>query len=236
MPLAPPTASTSLVRRLFWPAWFDEARFIVQRPVFDRVLAGVPFGGRVLNAGCGEGLYAPLIEQYGGVRAIVNMDLHTPRIARSRADRRHRDSQGSLDALPFADRAFDAVVCTEVLEHVPADRDAVAELARVLKPGGTLLVSVPTPPAPFDPAHVREGYTLPELTALLSSAGFEPMGSGFCLHGVMRATYRAWQWQHGVARRNLFPRIVLRSAAHLDRALPFGSPWDLAVAARKRAV
>jgi SAM-dependent methyltransferase len=49
----------------------------------------------------------------------------------------------SACALPFPDQAFDAVICSEVLEHVPDHRAAARELARVLKPRGTAVVSVP---------------------------------------------------------------------------------------------
>ncbi|AOY57942.1 methyltransferase, type 11 [Desulfococcus multivorans] len=48
-----------------------------------------------------------------------------------------------ITALPFADAAFDLVICSEVLEHIPAHRAAVTELVRVLKPGGDLVISVP---------------------------------------------------------------------------------------------
>ena len=224
-----------VVGRHLAPAWFDEARLVVQRPVFARVLRGRPLHGRVLNAGCGEGLYAGFIEEFAGVRSIVNMDLHPPRVARWRGDIRHSDQQGSLDALPFTTGAFDGVVCTEVLEHVARDTAAAAELARVTKPGATLLMSVPTPPAPFDRAHVREGYTLEDLTALLEAAGFDVAASERCLHATMRAAFVAWQWQQRTAGRNLFPRALLRAAAHVDRTVRLGSPWDLVLVAVRRS-
>jgi SAM-dependent methyltransferase len=50
---------------------------------------------------------------------------------------------GDALALPYADGTFDVVIASEILEHVPADDGAIAELVRVLKPGGTLAVSVP---------------------------------------------------------------------------------------------
>jgi SAM-dependent methyltransferase len=50
---------------------------------------------------------------------------------------------GDALALPFADESFDRVIAAEVLEHIPADTGAMAELARVLRPGGTLAVTVP---------------------------------------------------------------------------------------------
>ena len=222
------------VGRYLAPAWFDEARLMVQGPVFARVLQGHSLHGRILNAGCGEGLYASFLEEFEGVRSIVNMDVSPPRVAQRRQDMRHRDQQGSLDRLPFASAVFDGIVCSEVLEHVPRDGDAIVELARVIKPGGTLLMSVPTPPAPFDSAHVREGYTLADLTARLEAAGFSLVASERCLHGVMRACFVTWQWQHRVAGRNLFPRALLRAAARLDRATRLGAPWDLVVVAVRR--
>ena len=51
--------------------------------------------------------------------------------------------EGDALALPFADGEFDRVVAAEVLEHIPADVDAIEELVRVLRPGGTLAITVP---------------------------------------------------------------------------------------------
>ena len=53
------------------------------------------------------------------------------------------DVQVDITGMPFEDRAFDAILCSHVLEHVEDDRAAMAELARVLRPGGWLLVLVP---------------------------------------------------------------------------------------------
>ena len=51
--------------------------------------------------------------------------------------------EGDLEAMPFPDGAFGTIVCTEVLEHVPDPSTALAEIRRVLRPGGTLIGSVP---------------------------------------------------------------------------------------------
>jgi len=220
--------------RLLAPAWFDEARLIVQGAQFRAALAERPIAGRVLNAGCGEGLYAPLLEAGGDVTSIWNVDLSRPSIARRRPDRRHRDLQASVTALPFRARSFDAAICSEVVEHVEDDRAAVRELARVLVPGGVLFISVPAIPAPYDPAHLREGYTRERLEALLESEGFEVVATRDCHHALMRLLYRLWQWQHQVAGRNFFPRFLLRFAAHADRLTRWGRPWDLLVAALNR--
>ena len=90
--------------------------------------------------------------------------------------------QGDALALPFADEEFDRVVAAEVLEHIPADTAAIEELVRVLRPGGTLAVSVPRwlPEricwALSDAYHANEGghvriYTGDELVGKLRAAG-----------------------------------------------------------------
>ena len=219
---------------LLRPAWFDEARLIVQGKVFERMLEAQRISGRVLNAGCGEGLYAPLLETLPEVTDIVNVDLSAPAVARSRTDERHRDVRASVTALPFVEGTFDAVICSEVLEHIPDDASAVGQIARVLKRGGLLLASVPTPPAPFDANHVREGYTRQELRDLLSRHGLEVRADSTCMHLWMRALYVTWQRLHRLAGRNLFPRAVLRAAAHADRRTTWGKPWDLVAIAFKR--
>lgn len=219
--------------RPFAPAWFDEARLIVQGAHVRAALADRPLRGRVLNAGCGEGLYAPLIEAAADVTAIVNVDVNRPAIARSRADRRHRDLRASLTALPFRSGAFDSAICSEVLEHVADDRAAARELARVLGPGGWLLVTVPAVPAPYDPAHVREGYTRDAITSLLQEAGFDIVKTRDCHHAALRLLYRTWEWQRRAAGRNLFPRALLRLLAHADRVTRLGKAWDLVILALK---
>ena len=89
--------------------------------------------------------------------------------------------------LPFGDDTFDFIICSEVMEHIPDDAAAASELARVLKPGGTIAVTVPTwlPEkvcwalndeyhAPFvDGGHVRI-FTAASLRARFRDAGLEP--------------------------------------------------------------
>ncbi len=97
---------------------------------------------------------------------------------------------GDGTGLPFPDDTFDVIICSEVMEHIPDDTAAAAELARVLKPGGTLAVTVPTflPEricwalsdeyhAPFVPGgHIRI-FTEAELKNRFETAGLEPVGS-----------------------------------------------------------
>lgn len=97
---------------------------------------------------------------------------------------------GDGTRLPFLDDTFDHIICSEVMEHIPDDSAAAAELARVLKPGGTLAVTVPTflPEricwalsdeyhAPHVPGgHVRI-FTEAELKNRFITAGLVPQGT-----------------------------------------------------------
>jgi len=113
---------------------------------------GLADGQRVLDVGCGEGRHMHAAALAAGVE-VVGVDLDTERLRRAREDHDQYvapDSDATLSVaeadarrLPFPDDAFDVVVCSEVLEHLPDYEGAVDELARVLKPGGRLGVSVP---------------------------------------------------------------------------------------------
>jgi SAM-dependent methyltransferase len=221
---------------LIKPGWPDEARMLVQLPILARLVRAVPLTGRCLNAGCGEGLYCRFIEGFQGVTEIMNVDLHgTDRLLTRLSDPRHRATDASLTDLPFPDGSFDSCLCTEVLEHVADDNAAVRELARCVRPGGTLLVSVPHPPAPYDPSHVREGYRLAELTSLLGQHGLAVVASSRCFGLAMRLMMRLWRWQyHALGHRSLMPRGIIRCFGYLDHLLPIGPGWDLVVVGVKK--
>lgn len=76
-----------------------------------------------------------------GARHVVGMDFDPD------ADGRHVDIQASLTDVPLPDGSVDLLLCYHVLEHIPDDRAAMAEIARVLSPGGTALVQVPWRPS-----------------------------------------------------------------------------------------
>lgn len=109
-------------------------------------------GHRCLDVGCGEGRHSLAAYLRPGVD-VVGVDLSTADLntARSRiTDMEAFDPEGNVNflrgdaaRLPFPDASFDRVICSEVLEHIPNYLSVIAELERVLKPGGRLCISVP---------------------------------------------------------------------------------------------
>ncbi|MEZ2126325.1 MULTISPECIES: class I SAM-dependent methyltransferase [unclassified Sinorhizobium] len=107
--------------------------------------AGVPSRGRVLDAGCGTGSLTLALAAYPGLEAIEALDFEENFVAvlSSRTtDVRIRVQQGDVCALPYEDRAFDAVYSLLVLHFVSDAHRAVREMRRVLRPGATAAAAV----------------------------------------------------------------------------------------------
>jgi SAM-dependent methyltransferase len=115
------------------PDWEFYPTYLAKIDRVRRYLAALPPATRVLDAGCGEGV---LVDEFRDRLAIEGVD---PNYASAHVRR------GSLLALPYADGAFDRALCLDVLEHLtPLEQPrALAELHRVIAPGGELFVTVP---------------------------------------------------------------------------------------------
>jgi ubiquinone/menaquinone biosynthesis C-methylase UbiE len=100
----------------------------------------------LLDVGCAEGLYMRTVSDSVGL--AIGVDLSYPKVVRGAAlssSAKHLAfALADAEHVPYAASSFDIVLCVETLEHVPDYRSALAELLRVLKPTGTLVVSVPT--------------------------------------------------------------------------------------------
>jgi SAM-dependent methyltransferase len=108
-------------------------------------------GMRVLDAGCGSGRHLCESFRTPGVD-VAGVDLNRDDLGKAKGflslmareqKGRWLVAQADVTKLPFAGGSFDIVICSEVLEHIVDNRTAVAELVRVLKPGGDLVVTVP---------------------------------------------------------------------------------------------
>ena len=163
--------ATAALENSHW--WFRGRRAIVTS-VLDRL--GVGPGAEIVELGCGTGGNLAELARYGRVWAM-EPDPWARDVAAGRGCA--TVLEGSLpDALPFGPRRFDLAVMTDVLEHVGPDRQALAAVRSLLKPGGHLVLTVPAMPSLWsshDEAHHHQRrYRAADLRAKLIEAGFEP--------------------------------------------------------------
>jgi SAM-dependent methyltransferase len=183
----------------------------------------LPAGSRVIDVGAGPCKYRSLFQHcvytaqdFGGHRAT-----HVGVIA-------EEWSYGAIDlvcdasAMPVADGSFDAVLCTEVLEHVPEPAKVVRELGRILRPGGRLMLTAPLGSGLHqEPDHYYGGFTPFWYERFLAEAGFEnivaqPNGGFFKHYGQESRRFSAL----------IDPRRVPRSALPLVAPLwALTLPW-----------
>ena len=116
--------------------WYRGRRRIIRAELEGLEL---PRSARLLDAGSGSGQLLELLSEFG---TPTGVDPDPDCIACA-AERGYECVQAGLPELPFADATFAACTCLDVLEHLPDDRAALEELARVTEDGGLLLVTVP---------------------------------------------------------------------------------------------
>ena len=119
-----------------------------QRFALKMVASAAPRGSKVLDVGCGTGEMAARLMELG--YEVWGLDLSEAMIRHARGRcRSDRFRVGDIEHIPFADETFDAVVCLGVIEYLPTDEAALAEIWRVLKPGGSAVVSTPSAVSPL---------------------------------------------------------------------------------------
>jgi len=129
----------------------------------ERTLASIPAGSRILDAGAGELQYKRFCShlqyvsqdfgQYDGQGDGIGLQ-------KGSWDQSRLDIISDITAIPEPDASFDAIMCIEVLEHLPAPVDALRELIRLLKPGGVLILTAPfCSLTHFAPYFFHTGYS-----------------------------------------------------------------------------
>jgi ubiquinone/menaquinone biosynthesis C-methylase UbiE len=193
---------------------YDETRVPIGLEILLGCLgaAAAPLAqARLLDAGCGTGAYSrAMLPHVGRVDAV---DLNGGMLAVARAKLADEEAagriafhQGSIDALPFADASFDAAMINQVLHHIedgadpsfPAHARVIAEMARVLRPGGVLAVNICTHEQLRDgywyydlvpqarDACIRRHISAERLGAMLNAAGFQMRPPEAALDAVMQ--------------------------------------------------
>jgi SAM-dependent methyltransferase len=146
-------------------ALFINPFYFARQGLFSAVKLLAPeIHGRVLDVGCGTRPYEGLIS----AREYVGLELDTPENRRTNKADVYYDGH----KLPFEDSSFDAVICNQVLEHVFEPDAFLREIARVLKAGGRLLLTVPFVWDEHEQPRDFGRYSSFGLAALLGRNGF----------------------------------------------------------------
>jgi SAM-dependent methyltransferase len=154
---------------------------VLKQAKYNRITSMMddPAGQRCLDIGADNGVISLLLRRRGGSWASADLDAHTVSSIRQLVG----DDVHQLDGArtPFPDQAFDQIVVVDYLEHIPDDDRFAEELARILKPGGRVIVNVPhvKPHSLLNRfrhaigltdewhGHLRPGYSLEGLRKLL---------------------------------------------------------------------
>lgn len=200
------------------------ADVLAMSPKFYRLCASliapkIAPGGGVLDIGCGQGLQLAEIRKLCSEARLHGMDI-SPKLvdlARNNVPDGYFQT-GDADNLAYADAQFDVVVMTEVLEHLAEPARALAQIKRVLKLGGWLLMTVPNRDwlrfdwylgnrKVYQPVDDK-WYRVAEVSAYLNQAGFE-----------IRRITGAENLYFGGGLPRLFEKLALKIAPRLQRKM-----------------
>ncbi|WP_035484908.1 class I SAM-dependent methyltransferase [Geminicoccus roseus] len=188
-----------------WSETYDQPLrlFPVEEPTVRRLLEDLP-KGQVLDAACGTGRHAAWLAARG--HEVLGVDASAAMLAKARAKLPDcRFEQGELGRLPLPDQSVDAVVCALALVHVPDLRPVFAEFARVVRPGGQVVVS------DVHPFLIRLGWQAQFRTAT--------GGAGFMrLNAHLPSDYAAAALAAGLQVAGYYePQLTLESAVTVAR-------------------
>ncbi|MDX6587841.1 MAG: hypothetical protein QOI31_2314 [Solirubrobacterales bacterium] len=154
--------------------WWYRGRRRVVRAALESL--PLPDPASCLDAGCGGGANLPELARFG---TIVGLEPSDDALAAARARGVGTVVQGTLEEMPFDDSEFDLAAALDVIEHLDDDREGLAELRRVVKPGGFLLITVPAYPRLWGPHDIvnehRRRYLRRTLIAAAEATDWTPL-------------------------------------------------------------
>lgn len=188
----------------------------------EETLKQVPAGARLLDAGAGERRR----KKHCGHLVYVAQDFaqYDGRGDRSGLqtgawDQSGLDIVGDIAAIPEPDGSFDAILCVEVFEHIPHPVEALREFARLLRPGGRLILTAPfCSMTHFAPYHFYTGFTRYFYERYLPDFGFkiaERRSSGSYFHFLAQELRRLPEMgtRYGLRRSRSLQSLAMRAAA-----------------------
>jgi len=188
-------------RQQFDPGWaglFCTPFYHARRGLLENLRVFFPeLGGEVLDVGCGRQPYRRFLR----ATRYVGLDVDTP------VTRALRKADLFYDGrrIPFAAASFDAVLCSQVLEHVFAPEEFLAEIRRVLRPGGRLVLTVPFVWDEHEQPADFARYSSFGLRALLERNGFEVVAQRKSVADARAVTQLAAAWVYKVTRSRWRP-------------------------------
>jgi SAM-dependent methyltransferase len=184
----------------------------------------------ILDVGSGLAPYRELFSHTSYTTCDWDQSLYSPEVP--------PDIVAPADNIPVEDESFDAVLCTEVLEHVPAPWEVLSEFHRIIRPGGAVWITVPFTWPLHEQPHDYYRYTEFGLRHLLEKAGFSQIDVAALsdtfstlsqlMHdaqGLMGNAADGWDQSRGLVgltMRNLAELVSSFSSFDTQRILPLG--------------
>lgn len=178
-------------------------------------------GDKVLDLGSGAGYFAEIMCTQGASTFCLDIALGNLRAIQQRKNRNLFLIHSEAEHLPCRDTSVNKVLCSEVLEHIEGDREALKEITRILQPGGMLVITVPCSelriPTLIDllgiktvhdydgpEKHCRKGYTIREISDLLTVSGLVVSNHAYFSHFFSQLVLDIISISHLLVRRIFF--------------------------------